>query len=91
MIFCTSQLILQKLHCNPGGMILGVETCLQSFPEAEGKDFFLHMMSLLMYVLLFSFMLQMQHRCGSVIILSCFHAFSFFFFFLTWTARRINI
>lgn len=87
MIFCTSQLILQKLLCSLGGMILDVKTSLQSFPEAEGKDFLLHIMSLLMYVLLFSLMLQMQHRCGSVIILSCFHAF----FFLTWTARRINI
>lgn len=68
-------------------MILGVETSLPSFPEDEGKDSLLHIMLLLMYFLLFSLMLQMQHRGGSIIILSFFHVF----FFLTWTARRINM
>lgn len=70
-------MILQKLHCNLGGMILGVETSLSSFPEDEGKNSLLHIVSLLMYFLLFSLMLQMQHRGGSVIILSCFHVIFF--------------
>lgn len=53
--------------------MLGVETSLPSFPEDEGKDSLLHIMSLLMYFLLFSLMLQMQHKGGTVIILSCLH------------------
>lgn len=55
-------------------MILGVET---SLPEDEGNYSLLHIISPLMYFLLFFLMLQMQHRGGSVIILSCFHVWFF--------------